>query len=116
MTVRKLRMMCAAGDETLAEWETETISPQRLNEIEVEFQSKMRQGYFAVNITGGRNTFISKFDSKADILLIPAVRGGGMGGQAEPVSPQGKNKQILCEILPLRALQEFFEEDYFHHV
>ncbi len=46
MTVRKLRMMCAAGDETLAEWETETISPQRLNEIEVEFQSKMRQGYF----------------------------------------------------------------------
>jgi len=76
MTVRKLRMMCAAGDETLAEWETETISPQRLNEIEVEFQSKMRQGYFAVNITDGRNTFISKFDSKADILLIPAVRGG----------------------------------------
>jgi len=43
MTVRKLRMMCAAGDETLAEWETETISPQRLNEIEVEFQSKMRR-------------------------------------------------------------------------
>jgi len=76
MTVRKLRMMCAAGDETLAEWETETISPQRLAEIEVEFQSKMRQGYFAVNITDGKNTFISKFDSKADILLIPAVRGG----------------------------------------
>ena len=76
MTVRKLRMMCAAGDETLAEWETETISPQRLAEIEVEFQSKMRQGYFAVNITDGGNTFISKFDSNADILLIPAVRGG----------------------------------------
>src|SRR2546427_12303659 len=102
MTVRKLRMMCAAGDETLAEWETETISPQRLNEIEVEFQSKMRQGYFAVNITDGRNTFISKFDSKADILLIPAVRGGWMGVLPAPVTTEGKNKQLLRESMPRR--------------
>src|SRR2546422_10327355 len=100
MTVRKLRMMCAAGDETLAEWETETISPQRLNEIEVEFQSKMRQGYFAVNITDGRNTFISKFDSKADILLIPAVRGGCMGGLPQPGCTEGKAEQQLCGGLP----------------
>src|SRR2546428_8165315 len=108
MTVRKLRMMCAAGDETLAEWETETISPQRLNEIEVEFQSKMRQGYFAVNITDGRNTFISKFDSKADILLIPAVRGGGTGGYSQPATPQAKTKQKLCEVFTPKWLREIF--------
>jgi len=76
MGVRKLRMMCAGGDETLAEWETETISPERLHEIETEFNAKMQRGFFAVDITNGRNTFITKFDPNADTLLIPPVRGG----------------------------------------
>jgi len=76
MAVRKLRMMCAGGDETLAEWETETISPERLSEIEAEFNSKMRRGFFAVDITDGRNTLIAKFNANADTLLIPPVRGG----------------------------------------
>jgi len=39
-----------------------------------------------------------------------------MGVQPEPVTPEAKSKQLLCEILPLRALQEFLEKDYFHHV
>jgi hypothetical protein len=39
-----------------------------------------------------------------------------MGVQPEPVTPEAKSKQLLCEILPPRALQEFLEKDYFHHV
>jgi len=76
MGVRKLRMLSAAGDETLAEWETETLSPERLREIENEFNTRMQQGFFAVDITDGRNKFIRKFDPNAETLLIPAVRGG----------------------------------------
>jgi len=69
-------MLSAAGDESLAEWDTETLSPQRLQEIESEFNEKMRQGFFAVDITEGRNQLIRKFDPNAEMLLIPAVRGG----------------------------------------
>ena len=76
MRVRKLRIMCAGGDETLAEWETETISQERLDEIETLFNSKRKQGFFAVNITDGRNTLTKKFDPNGDTLLIPPVRGG----------------------------------------
>ena len=76
MVVRKLRMLSAAGDEILAEWDTETINPERLHEIETQFNSKMQQGFFAVDITDGRNKFMRKFDPKAETLLIPAVRGG----------------------------------------
>ena len=76
MALRKLRMLSAAGDETLAEWDSETLSPHRLQEIEAEFDAKMRQGFFGVDITDGRNKFITKFDPNAETLLLPAVRGG----------------------------------------
>jgi hypothetical protein len=76
MGLRTLRMLSAAGDETLAEWNSETLSPERLQQIEAEFDAKMRQGFFGVDITNGRNKFIRKFDPNADTLLIPAVRGG----------------------------------------
>jgi hypothetical protein len=36
----------------------------------------MRQGFFAADVTEGRNVLINKFDPKANILLIPRVRGG----------------------------------------
>jgi hypothetical protein len=39
-----------------------------------------------------------------------------MGVQPEPVTPEAKSKQLLSEILPQSALQEFLEKDYFHHV
>jgi len=64
------------GDKHLAEWDTETVSSQQLREIEIEFEEKVRQGFFAADITDGRNVFINKFDANAEILLIPAVKGG----------------------------------------
>ena len=41
MALRKLRMICAGGDKTLAEWDTDTVSTERLTEIETEFKEKM---------------------------------------------------------------------------
>lgn len=76
MALRRLRMICAGGDKTLAEWDTETISDQRLAEIEKEFNDKMAQGWFAADISEKRDVLIRKFDPEAEILLIPRVQGG----------------------------------------
>ena len=74
MASRKLRMLCAGGDKTLAEWNTETVSPERLREIEAEFTAKMKQGFFATDISQSRNTLTRTFDPNADTLLIPQVK------------------------------------------
>jgi len=69
-------MLCSQGDKVVAEWDTEAVSPQRLTEIETEFEEKMAAGWFAVDITDKRDTLIKKFDPNAEILLIPRVQGG----------------------------------------
>jgi hypothetical protein len=60
----------------VAEWDTETVSPHRLADIEKEFNEKMTQGWFAADILEKRNVLIREFDPNADILLIPRVQGG----------------------------------------
>lgn len=76
MALRKLRMMCAGGDKTLAEWDTDSVSDERLAEIENEFREKMAQGWFAADITDKKDVLIQNFDPDAEILLIPRVQGG----------------------------------------
>jgi hypothetical protein len=76
MALKKLRMICAGGDKTLAEWDTETVTAQRLTEIETEFKEKMAQGWFAADISDKRDVLIREFDPNAEILLIPRVMGG----------------------------------------
>ena len=76
MALRNVRVIGPDGDKTLAEWDTETISQKQLDDIETQFNQKMRQGFFAADVTEGRNVLINKFDPKANILLIPRVRGG----------------------------------------
>lgn len=76
MAVRKLRVLCAGGDQTLAQWDTETVTPERLAEIEREFRNKTAQGYWAADISDKRNVLIHEFDPKAEILLMPRVQGG----------------------------------------
>ena len=76
MALRKLRMICAGGDKTIAEWDTETINPGRLDEIQREFDQKMAQGWFAADVSDKRDVLIKQFDPNADILLIPKVIGG----------------------------------------
>jgi len=69
-------MMCASGDETLAKWDPITITPERLAEIEREFNERLAQGWFAVDILEKRDTLIHEFDPNAEILLIPRIQGG----------------------------------------
>jgi hypothetical protein len=76
MALRKLRMICAGGDKTLAAWDTETLDPAHLEEIEREFEKKMSEGWFAADISDKRNRLIRRFDPSAEILLIPRVQGG----------------------------------------
>ena len=76
MAVRKMRVLCAGGDKTLAEWDSQTISQEELDRIEAEFNSKMRQGFLAADVTDGRNTLINEFNRNSDTLLIPRVQGG----------------------------------------
>lgn len=71
-----MRVICAGGDKTLAEWDTETVSPERLAEIEKEFNEKLAQEYFAADISEKKGVLIQKFDQSAEILLIPKVWGG----------------------------------------
>ena len=77
MAVRRMRYMGAGGDQTIAEWDTSTVSQQQLAAIEAEFNEKIRQGWFAADINDKKDVFILKFDPNAEILLIPKVRGGG---------------------------------------
>lgn len=76
MALRKLRMICSGGDKTLAEWDTDAVTPDKLAEIEKEFNHKIACGWFAADITDKKDVIIHKFDPNAEILLIPRVQGG----------------------------------------
>ena len=76
MAQKTIRMLCAGGDRILAEWDTETVAPERLNEIETEFNERIALGWFAADISEKRNVLIERFDPNAEILLIPRVQGG----------------------------------------
>ena len=73
---RTLRQMDGTGDSVLAEWDTETVTPERLAEIEADFKQKLREGYFAADITDKKNELVDRFDPNADLLLIPKMQGG----------------------------------------
>lgn len=73
---RTMRLMNIKGDSVLAEWDTETASPERLAEIESEYKRLVKAGYFAVDITDKKDEFIHEFNPNADILMIPRIVGG----------------------------------------
>ena len=72
--MKALRMISPRGDDTLAVWDETTITPERLQEIQREFDDKMARGYFAANIDTMEIT--KEFDPNANTLLIPRVQGG----------------------------------------
>jgi hypothetical protein len=76
MALRKMRMLCVGGDKTLAEWDTQTVSPEQLEQLETEFKFRLKQGFFAADVTDGRNVLINQFNPDAETLLIPRVQGG----------------------------------------
>ena len=81
MAKKAIRILCSGGDQILAEWDTETVGPERLSEIEKEFNEKIAQGWFAADISEKRNVLIGRFDPNAEILMIPRVQGGMDGLQ-----------------------------------
>jgi hypothetical protein len=74
--IRQLRKMGAQGDKVLAKWDTDTVTPERLTEIEREFKDAVAHGWFAADITDKKNVLIQNFDPNAEILLMPRVQGG----------------------------------------
>lgn len=73
MRTFKITRMSGAGDELVAEW-TETTSPERLAEIEKEFNERLAAGYFAADLS--TNELVREFKPDTDYLLIPRVQGG----------------------------------------
>ena len=70
---RLMRKMSCAGDEVVAEW-NETASPERIAEIEKEFNDLTAKGFWAADMD--KQEIIHKFDPKANILMMPRVQGG----------------------------------------
>ena len=72
-----LRKLSSGGDTEVARWDPQTVTPERLAEIEAEFQALQKRGYFAVNVTNGKDMLVDAFNPNADLLMIPRVQGGG---------------------------------------
>lgn len=71
-----LRKLSPRGDDLIAEWEPDTVTPERLQEIQREFDQLMQRGYLAADVTDQRNVLVNEFDPNADLLLIPRMAGG----------------------------------------
>jgi hypothetical protein len=85
--VSKLRLLKTGhGDLTLAEWDRNV--PETVSSAEALFQEHMTPGRLAFRLDGpGRSRLIQRFDVAApEILIVPAIRGGGTPGPwAAPV-------------------------------
>ncbi len=73
---RSMVKMSGKGDEMVAEYAPGVTSPERLDEIEAEFNAMMAKGYSAFNITDKENEQIRAFDPAVDILMVPVIQGG----------------------------------------
>lgn len=71
-----IRRLSGLGDQEVAEWDTETITPEKLLEIEQEFNQMIGAGFAAFDITESKDEQISKFDPNAEILMVPRMMGG----------------------------------------
>ena len=78
MALRTLRRLSSGGDTVLAEWDTDTLTPERLQEIEKEYKELVSKGFAPFDITDKKDAFIGdgKFHPEADTLLIPRMQGG----------------------------------------
>lgn len=75
----KLRLLKTGhGDLCLAEWDK--AQPDTVSEAEAVFARELTPGRMAFRLDGpGRSTPIRAFDaSAAEILLVPAIQGGGL--------------------------------------
>ena len=73
-----IRRLSSEGDSPVAEWDTTTVTRDRLEEIEIEYNQLMAAGATPADITDTRNELKpgAKFDPNADTLMIPRMTGG----------------------------------------
>ena len=78
MALRTLRKMSPAGDTIVADWNTETVSPERLKAIEKEYNKLIALGYTPVDITDKKDEIVTgrAFNPEADTLMLPRLQGG----------------------------------------
>lgn len=72
--LHKITKMNGKGDETVLEYDSETVSTERLAEIEREFNEMMKKGYIPADLE--TNEIIKEFRPNTDILMIPRIQGG----------------------------------------
>lgn len=79
MARRSLRVLSCGGDSILAEWDTETLTPENLESIEKEYNRYVMLGMVPADITDKRNEIVTgeAFNPNADTLMIPRMQGGG---------------------------------------
>ena len=73
MKTFKITKMSGKGDEMVAEW-NETTAPDRLGEIEKEFNAMMAKGYHMADLA--TNEIVKAFKPDTDYLAFPAMAGG----------------------------------------
>lgn len=77
---RSISTMNKKGHETI-EWDTETVSEERIQEIEAEWSKLQSQGYIAADVTVKGEERISGqgegFNPESDYVMIPRIMGGG---------------------------------------
>ncbi len=73
---RSIRKLCAGGDAAVCEWDTETVTKERLEMIETEFRQMIVRGHTAFDITDKRDSQIREFNPDADTLMVPRMVGG----------------------------------------
>ncbi len=74
---RSIRKCSSGGDTLLAEYDTDTVTPERLQEIEKEFNELMSKGgMVAFDVTDHKDEQIRGFKPDADIMFGPQIVGG----------------------------------------
>lgn len=78
MAIRQLRRLSSGGDMLIGEWDTSTVSKERLEEIEAEYDRFVLKGWTPADITDKKDVLVpgEKFNPEADTLLIPRIQGG----------------------------------------
>ena len=78
--LRSIRRLSCGGDTVVKEWDTETVSEEKLKEIEKEYNQLVKDGHTPFDITDKKDELQrGGFDPKADTLMIPRLQGGSNG-------------------------------------
>lgn len=77
---RSIVKLSSKGHEVVAEWEVESVSGERLTEIEREFNQLIKQGYIPADVSvKGEEVIVDEFKAESEYVMIPRIAGGMEG-------------------------------------